>query len=60
LLMFQTDPAEPRRLPELITQAGRFTLGKTVGLRGPSGRVFTADKVFESEYDFRAACAAKL
>ncbi len=60
LLMFQADPADAKRLPVLITEAGRFTLGKTTGLRGPSGRVFTADKVFESERDFRAACANQI
>jgi hypothetical protein len=57
LLLFQADPADARRLPLLITQAGRFTLSETIGLRGPSGRVFTAEKVFESEHEFRAACA---
>jgi hypothetical protein len=39
----------------LITPAGRFMLGPSVGLRGPSGRVSTAQEVYETEADFRAA-----
>jgi hypothetical protein len=55
LLMFQVDPARGRQLPVLITPAGRFMLGPSVGLRGPSGRVSTAQEVYETEADFRAA-----
>jgi hypothetical protein len=55
LLMFQVDPARARQLPVLITPAGRFMLGPTIGLRGPSGRVSTAQEVYETEADFRTA-----
>jgi hypothetical protein len=55
LLMFQVDPQKDRQLPVLITPAGRFTLGPTVGLRGPSGRVSTAQEVYETETEFMAA-----
>jgi hypothetical protein len=55
LLMFQVDPARGRQPPVLITRAGRFMLGPTVGLRGPSGRVSTAQDVYETEAEFGAA-----
>jgi hypothetical protein len=54
LMAFQADPDSPK-LPHLITPRARYQLSKTVGLLGPSGRVSTDKRVFETQAEFLAA-----